>query len=110
VNVRCVACGEEESLRGEQRGDVIDLTCDACGASWSRDLRPRCPRCGSSDLQSVPLAIVERGRGTQLSVVGTRPIDLCSICDAERLAGYHRNRPNPLMPDELPTVGRIEDG
>jgi hypothetical protein len=53
----------------------------------------------------VPLAIVEKGRGTQLSVVGTRTVFLCSTCDAETLDRYHRNRPNPLMPDELPTVG-----
>ncbi len=57
----------------------------------------------------MPLAILERGRGTQLSVVGTRPIDLCTRCDADRLTSYHRNRPNPLMPQELPTIGRVED-
>jgi hypothetical protein len=55
-------------------------------------------------MQSVPLAIVEKGRGTQLSVVGTRIVYLCSACDAESLDRYHRNRPNPLMPDELPTL------
>lgn len=54
-------------------------------------------------MQTVPLAIVEKSRGTQLSVVGTRPIHLCSDCDADALAAYHRNRPNPLMPDQLPT-------
>lgn len=56
-------------------------------------------------MQAVPLAILEKGRGTQLSVVGTRIIHLCSQCDAAVLAGYHRNRPNPLMPDEIPTSG-----
>lgn len=55
-------------------------------------------------MQSAPLAIVEKGRGTQLSVVGTRIVLLCSECDAEALDRYHRNRPNPLMPDELPTI------
>jgi len=55
-------------------------------------------------MQAVPLAIVEKGRGTQLSIVGTRTVHLCSTCDAETLARYHRNRPNPLMPDELPTL------
>ena len=55
-------------------------------------------------MQSVPLAIVEKGRGTQLSVVGTRIVQLCSTCDVETLDRYHRNRPNPLMPDDLPTV------
>lgn len=60
-------------------------------------------------MQTVPLAILERSRGTQLSVVGTRPVQLCSDCDAEKLAAYHRKRPNPLMPDELPTIGRLPD-
>ncbi len=55
-------------------------------------------------MQSIPLAIVEKGRGTQLSVVGTRIVHLCSACDVETLDRYHRNRPNPLMPDDLPTV------
>lgn len=54
-------------------------------------------------MQSAPLAIVEKSRGTQLSVVGTRIVLLCSECDADALDRYHRNRPNPLMPDELPT-------
>jgi hypothetical protein len=56
-------------------------------------------------MQQVPLAILEKGRGTQLSVVGTRPIQLCSTCDAETLRVYHQNRPNPLMPDDIPTAG-----
>lgn len=55
-------------------------------------------------MQAVPMAIVEKSRGTQLSVVGTRTIHLCSECDAETLKSYHRNRPNPLMPDQLPTA------
>ena len=80
------------------------MTCNNCGFSWERSLSPRCDRCGGSDLQTVPLAIVEKGRGTQLSVVGVRPVDLCSTCDAERLRHYHDHRPNPLMPDQLPTI------
>jgi hypothetical protein len=56
-------------------------------------------------MQRVPLAILEKGRGTQLSVVGTRQIQLCSVCDAETLTMYHANRPNPLMPDDIPTAG-----
>ncbi len=59
-------------------------------------------------MQAVPLAIVEKGRGTQLSVVGVRSINLCSTCDAGQLRQYHDNRPNPLMPSELPTVGPDE--
>jgi len=101
----CPACGSDDHLRGTRADDSVAMMCDACGHHWSRALEKRCPTCGGSDVQTVPLAIVEKGRGTQLSVVGTRPIDLCSECDGARLRDYHDRRPNPLMPDHLPTVG-----
>lgn len=55
-------------------------------------------------------AIVEKSRGTQLSVVGTKIVHLCRACDEAVLERYNRNRPNPLMPSELPTVnpGEVE--
>ena len=105
IGTDCPQCGETEDLRGERLADSIRLRCQTCGASWDRPLTPRCKTCGGDDMQAVPKAIVEKGRGTQLSVVGTRTIHLCSDCDAETLAVYHRNRPNPLMPDQLPTIG-----
>jgi len=105
IRVQCPECGESEALSGVRRDEVIDLTCGECGETWIRPLAKFCPRCGGDDLQTVPLAIVERSRGTQLSVVGTRPIDLCTACDAATLKRYHANRPNPLMPSALPTVG-----
>lgn len=104
MDVACPSCGETEDLRGMRRDDTIELRCLRCGHEWPRDLTPRCTACGGTDLQAVPLAIVEKGRGTQLSVVGTRTIHLCYACDAETIARWHRNRPNPLMPDELPTM------
>ena len=109
MGIACPSCGEDEALRGHREGDRIDLSCEACGHTWIRDLTPRCPQCGGLDLQTVPLAILEKGRGTQLSIVGTRPIDLCTVCDAAILQRYNRNRPNPLMPDELPTAGLVDD-
>lgn len=108
MEILCPRCGEGEDLTGSRRSDVIDLSCGACGHSWPRDLGVRCEQCGGEDIQTVPLAIVEKSRGTQLSIVGTRPVDLCSACDAEKLARFHRNRPNPLMPDELPTGSRLD--
>ena len=105
IGTECPRCGEDEKLRGERHEDVIRLGCEACGAEWDRAVAPTCKSCGSDDMQAVPKAIVEKGRGTQLSVVGTRTIHLCSDCDAETLAAYHRNRPNPVMPDQLPTIG-----
>lgn len=104
MEIRCPQCDESNDLRGDRDGDVIHLTCGACAAEWDRDLSPSCDECGGDDLQAVPLAIVEKGRGTQLSVVGTRIIHLCYACDADTLSTWHRNRPNPLMPDELPNA------
>lgn len=105
LDIACPECGESTELTGDRSGDQIVLTCGRCSHRWTRTAQNVCNTCGSDDLQTVPLAIVERSRGTQLSVVGTRQITLCSVCDCERLASYHANRPNPLMPDDLPTVG-----
>jgi hypothetical protein len=105
ILIACPSCGEREDLAGTETGAGTELTCGTCGAEWLKSTEKACPTCGTLDLQTVPLAIVERSRGTQLSIVGTRPVALCSACDAERLADYHAHRPNPLMPEELPTVG-----
>jgi predicted RNA-binding Zn-ribbon protein involved in translation (DUF1610 family) len=108
VELACPQCGETEELRGSRREDAIDLICDTCGFQWQRSLAPKCPTCGGDDVETVPLAILEKSRGTQLSVVGTRPVTLCYACDAAALAKFHKNRPNPLMPDEIPTIGQVE--
>ena len=105
MDIACPQCGETEALSGRRLDDRIALACEACAHSWDRDLAPSCRRCGGDDMQAVPLAILEKGRGTQLSVVGTRTIHLCSVCDAATLRRYHDNRPNPLMPDDIPTAG-----
>ncbi len=104
IGTECPACGEGERLTGNRAGAIIHLECLTCGETWDRNPTPTCPRCGGTDMQAVPKAIVEKSRGTQLSVVGTRTIHLCSSCDSEILEAYHRNRPNPLMPDQLPTT------
>ena len=104
MDISCPSCGETEALRGARAEDVIAMSCDICGHTWERSVAPTCPHCGRSDLRAVPLAIVEKGRGTQLSIVGTRPIHLCVSCDSALLEQWQANRPNPLMPDELPTA------
>ena len=109
IGTECPACGESEQLQGSRDGEAIHLQCLACGEEWDRTVGPTCSRCGGRDMQAVPKAIVEKSRGTQLSVVGTRTVYLCSECDDETLAAYHRNRPNPLMPDQLPTVPDAPD-
>ena len=104
MDIACPVCGESEALHGERGEGIIAMSCESCGHTWERSLAPTCPHCGRRDLRAVPLAIVEKGRGTQLSVVGTRTIHLCVSCDAALLQHWHDNRPNPLMPDELPTA------
>lgn len=105
LEVSCPVCGEDDDLSGSPSDEGVVLACGSCGTEWLRSPGGECAACGGTDLQTVPLAIVERSRGTQLSVVGTRPVVLCSACDAGTLRRYHANRPNPLMPDELPTRG-----
>ncbi len=105
IDVSCPECGEMDNLEGSPSTGTISMNCGQCGAVWNRRLEKRCTTCGGDDLQTVPLAIVEKSRGTQLSIVGTRPVDLCSVCDDIVLRHYHDHRPNPLMPTDLPTIG-----
>ena len=101
----CPQCDEDDDLRGERIEGAITITCGTCGTAWERDLSPVCDRCHGDDMVPAVMAVVEKGRGTQLSVVGTRVVHLCADCDAALLRKYFDNRPNPLMPKELPTVG-----
>lgn len=102
--IACPACGEEDDLKGHRSDTEILVTCGECGQEWARPLAPRCPRCGGDDLQSVPVAVVEKSRGTQLSVVGIRTVEMCSICDRHIIQRWQAHRPNPLMPGELPNA------
>ncbi len=100
--VACPHCGEDERLLGERDGDVITVRCEACGLRWDRDLSPACRVCGSTDVRPAFQAIVEKSRGTQLSMQSLRLVHLCPDCDAEQLAAYQVSN-RPLPPDELPT-------
>ena len=70
--VDCPQCGEEENLSGHISGEpgeeVIEVSCGACGFSWVRDRTPTCPTCSSTDLRQAARSIVEKSRGTQLSI------------------------------------------
>lgn len=103
LEIACPVCGETESLTGQRGHDAVSVSCGSCGQVWQRPTDPVCPHCEGTDLRAVPLAIVEKGRGTQLSVVGIRIVHLCTMCDAEDIERWQDNRPNPLMPRELPT-------
>ena len=104
LEISCPMCGETEALRGERTDSAVTVTCDGCGQVWDRPLRPTCSRCEGLDVIGVPHAIVEKSRGTQLSVVGIRIVHLCVDCDADDIQRWQNNRPNPLLPRELPTV------
>ncbi|MCE7081625.1 hypothetical protein [Streptomyces sp. ST2-7A] len=80
----CPSCGEEEELRGENRGSDIRVSCLRCGASWMRGV-PVCAGCGRDDLVERPQAMTRYSRGNQLSIIGWRQLPLCRECDAPAL-------------------------
>lgn len=102
--ISCPACGETEQLRGERREQVIALVCEVCEAEWIRDpaARPTCDRCGGTDMREAVQAVVEKSRGTQLSIQSFRQKWLCPSCDADVYDKYKISN-RPLPPDELPT-------
>ena len=50
-----------------------------------------------------PKAVVDRARGTQLTVVGYTTVGLCRRCDAEELELSLKHN-SAVLPRELPTV------
>ncbi|MPZ51229.1 MAG: hypothetical protein GEU79_00590 [Acidimicrobiia bacterium] len=71
LDIACPMCGETDDLSGSRLDDHIEVTCGSCGQVWERPTTPVCPQCDGRDLRAVPLAIVEKSRGTQLSMVGS---------------------------------------
>jgi len=104
-DLTCPGCGEEDDLAGRRDGEpgneTITVTCSSCDLSWVRDLTPRCPTCGTDDVRTALQSIVEKSRGTQLSIQSMRVVHLCPTCDAERLADWNQTN-SPLAPAELP--------
>jgi len=103
VEIACPACGEQDELLGEPVDDGIKITCETCETTWTRDPSPTCKRCDSPDVEGAIKAVIEKSRGSQLSIVATQVVHLCRSCDAELLASYRISR-SPLMPDQLPTL------
>ena len=103
--IACPRCGEEEALLGRREGppgeEAITVTCESCALEWVRDLTPRCPSCGSTAVRPALRSIVEKSRGTQLSIHSLRVVHLCPACDAEQLAEWNRGN-TPLRPAESP--------
>lgn len=99
--ITCANCGEEEELIGARSGDIIEITCESCGLVWDRDLTPACATCGSTDVRPAFQAIVDKSRGTQLSIQSMRLVHLCTQCEPAKLAEYLKSN-SPLTPAELP--------
>lgn len=99
--VACPNCAEDENLEGATVEGVITITCGACGAVWDRDLTPRCPTCDRTDVRQALQAILDKSRGTQLSIQSMRVVWLCPDCDADRLRRWLDSN-TPLPPDDLP--------
>jgi len=100
----CPSCGTDDHLSGESRGELIRITCAACRLEWDRDPSPRCRNCGSADVRAVPQAVVEKARGTQLSIIAMRAVYLCTTCDADLLRRQLQTN-SPLPPEENPAAG-----
>lgn len=101
--IACPSCGETENLDGERQDELIEITCGSCDTLWQRDPTRRCPRCDAGDLYAAPVAVIEKSRGTQLSIVSTRSEYLCWVCDRD-LIDAQRQSGTALMPDQLPTL------
>ena len=101
----CPNCGEEENLSGDSketdRKESITVTCGECGVEWERDLKPQCSKCGTRDLRVAVRSIVDKSRGTQLSIQSLSVVYLCPSCDKEEVAAWNQSN-TPLPPVELP--------
>lgn len=94
--LRCPTCQTDEHLEGTRHGDIIQISCAACGLSWNRDPSPTCQDCGTQDdIQAVSRPIIQKARGTQLSIVGMQVVHLCYACFRadERERGYRHIPP-----------------
>lgn len=87
TEIVCSGCGTDEHLRGTPTTDgLIELTCDACRISFTRDPRPSCPKCLGFEMEAMPQVIVEKSRGSQMSIQGVHREFMCRVCDAEQIA------------------------
>ena len=100
LEIVCPRCSSDDDLTGAPTGDGrIELTCGACRVSWIRDPRPTCPTCGGDDLYHRPQVIVEKSRGTQMSIQGIHVEYGCWRCDPPEVkvrGGRDRHLPDRL--------------
>lgn len=86
ADISCPNCATDEHLGGQRRDHVIVITCSACGLSWERPVAPHCATCGSIDVVAHPVPLLEKSRGSQMSITAMHIETLCRVCDADRLA------------------------
>lgn len=103
LDISCPNCGETEALQGSREGEDIVVTCETCDTRWQRDLTPTCRDCGGTDVREAVQAVVEKSRGTQLSMTSLTQVWLCPDCHPEQLKAWLLSN-RPLPPDELPTT------
>ncbi|HSM67345.1 MAG TPA: hypothetical protein VK860_13640 [Ilumatobacteraceae bacterium] len=100
LEIVCPSCGTDDALTGEPlpTGE-IRLTCADCRVQWTRDPRPRCPSCGGDDLYHRPQVILEKSRGSQMSIQGIHVEYGCHDCDPPevRIRGGNTNH----LPERL---------
>lgn len=82
ADIVCIECGSDEHLFGSRTDDdLIELRCEACDVTFTRDPRPSCPKCGGHEMEAMPKVLVEKSRGTQMSIQGVQREFLCRVCD-----------------------------
>ena len=100
LEIVCPQCGTDDDLTGEPGEEgLIELTCHVCRVSWTRDPRPRCPICGGDDLYHRPQVILEKSRGSQMSIQGIHVEYGCHRC--EPLDVKVRGGADTHLPDRL---------
>jgi hypothetical protein len=97
TEIVCERCGVDDHLTGTRRDDdLIELHCSACDVTFTRDPRPSCPTCGGFEMEAMPQVIVEKSRGTQMSIQGVHREFVCRVCDVavirEQRDGHLPNR------------------
>lgn len=86
TEIVCIECGTDDHLRGTRRDDdLIELHCEACDVRFTRDPRPSCPKCGGHDMEAMPKVLLEKSRGTQMSIQGVQREFLCHECDEDEI-------------------------
>ncbi|MCH1489208.1 MAG: hypothetical protein L7T83_02195 [Ilumatobacteraceae bacterium] len=97
LDISCPNCETDEHLFGARNDAVITITCSGCSLSWDRPAAPHCERCGSTDVVAHPVPLIERSRGTQMSITAMHVETRCRICDADEL----RERGTGHLPPSL---------